>query len=95
MEKPNSDEEEETICKCFQVSESVIRAYIADNEVTEIKEVTEGCEAGGNCQSCHILIQLFIDEYQEELEPEQPPELVDSGKKENKKGFFGKLFSKD
>ena len=42
-------EEDEIICKCFQVKESAIRSHIAMNDVTEIEDVTLACEAGGNC----------------------------------------------
>jgi len=93
MENLISGEDDEIICNCFQVSEGVIRSFIEENQVTEIKEVTDGCEAGGNCQTCHILIQLFIDEYRQLNGTEQSPELISTGKQENKKGFFGKLFS--
>ena len=55
-------EEDEIICQCFQVTESKIRSLIVKNDVTEIDDITLACEAGGNCASCHILIQLFIDQ---------------------------------
>ncbi len=55
-------EEDEIICNCFQITESNIRSHIVKNAATEVKDVTLACQAGGNCGSCHILIQLFIDQ---------------------------------
>ena len=57
-------EEDEIICNCFQVTEGEIRSHIEKNDITEIEDVTSACEAGGECGSCHILIQLFIDQNQ-------------------------------
>ena len=62
MNLPHNMENDEIICQCFQVNENTIRATIAKDNLTEIDEVTERCEAGGGCHSCHILIQLFLDE---------------------------------
>ena len=84
-------EEDEIICKCFQVTESRIRSYIAKNDVTEIKDVTSACEAGGNCASCHILIQLFIDQNKHQKKLEQVPEFEVSKSKNNKGSFWKKL----
>jgi NifU-like protein len=91
MAKAVESEEDELICKCFQVTEAKIRTCIAEYEITEIEEVTNQCEAGGNCQTCHILIQLFIDQHQQDKAVEKAPESV-SAKTQNK-GFFGKLFA--
>ena len=55
-------EEDEIICTCFHIRESTIRSHIAKNNVTQVKDITLACEAGGNCGSCHILIQLFIEQ---------------------------------
>ena len=93
MEKSILVEEDEIICNCFQVTESEIRSYIAENEVIEIEEVTSGCEAGGNCQTCHILIQLFIDQHQQNHDPVEILELVSAERQENNKGFLGRLFT--
>jgi NAD(P)H-nitrite reductase large subunit len=94
MEQSNFDEDDEIICNCFQVTEGVIRDYIAENDVTDIKEVTSGCEAGGNCQTCHILIQLFIDENQQEKTLAQGQESTLIETPDKKLGFFSRLFSK-
>ena len=63
MNLPPKAEEDEAICQCYQVNESTIRAAIEKDNLTEIEQVTESCDAGGGCHSCHILLQLFIDEH--------------------------------
>ena len=88
-------EEDEVICKCFQVTESKIRSYIDENNVTEIEDVTSACEAGGNCASCHILIQLFIDQNKHKKDLEQKHSLNGKANSTNhKKGFWGKIFTR-
>ena len=86
-------QKEEFICTCFQVTEREIRTCIAKNDITEIEEVTSRCEAGGNCQSCHILIQLFIDQYQERKAPTREAVTVSDRQVDKKRGFFNRLFS--
>jgi ferredoxin len=56
--------------------------------------VTLACQAGGNCGSCHILIQLFIDQNNHKNKLEQTPEPEEAHLKNNKKGFWKKLLSK-
>ena len=73
MNIPAKIETDETICQCFQVNESTIRAAIEKDNLTEIEQVTEKCEAGGGCHSCHILLQLFIDEYQKKNDSHRGP----------------------
>jgi len=92
MDSPSSPDEE-IICQCFQVSDETIQAYIKKGNVRKIEEITEACGAGGGCQSCHMLIQLFIDQHHNS-EKSQPskPEQSDGGVK--KRGIFSKLFSR-
>ncbi len=86
-------EDDEVICQCFQVNESTIRTTIANDNLTEIDEVTERCEAGGGCHSCHILIQLFIDEYHKKDTPMD--DLVhEHGQKVKKEGILSRFFKK-
>ena len=86
-------EDDEVICQCFQVNESTIRTTIANDNLTEIDEVTERCEAGGGCHSCHILIQLFIDEYHKKDTPMD--DLVNEhGQKVKKEGILSRFFKK-
>ena len=93
MELPHNMDNDEVICQCFQVNESTIRATIAKANLTEIDEVTERCEAGGGCHSCHILIQLFIDEHQKKNT--SMDDLVhEHGKKVKKEGILSRFFKK-
>ncbi len=93
MNLPPKAETDETICQCFQVNESTIRAAIAKDNLTEIDQVTESCEAGGGCHSCHILLQLFIDEHQEKITSME--NLVqDHAKKVKKRGILSRFFEK-
>ena len=86
-------ENDEVICKCFQVNEGTIRAAIIKYNLTEIDEVTEKCEAGGGCHSCHFLLQLFIDEHQKKTTSME--DLVqDHGHKVKKRGILSRFFKK-
>jgi NifU-like protein len=87
-------EEDEIICNCFQITESTIRSHIAKNDAIEVKDVTLACEAGGNCGSCHILIQLFIDQNSHKNKLARTPEPEEANLKNNKKSFWKKLLSK-
>ena len=87
-------EEDEIICNCFQVTESTIRSHIVKNDTTEVKDVILACEAGGNCGSCHILIQLFIDQNSHKNKLARTPEPEEANLKNNKKSFWKKLLSK-
>ena len=93
MGKLDSTEVDDIICNCFQVRESTIRSCIAKGNITAIEDVTSACEAGGNCQSCHILIQLFIYQNPQNIAAENGRELVSAGMRTNKKGFFSRLFA--
>jgi len=86
-------EDDEIICKCFQVTESKIRAHIVKNDVTKIEDVTLACEAGGNCCSCHILIQLFIDQNKHKKTLGETHTFVDENSKKQNKSFWKKLLS--
>lgn len=61
-----SEEEGETVCYCFDVPDTVIRRVIRENDIEEVDQVTEICNAGGGCTSCHPDIEELIDEYQRE-----------------------------
>ena len=93
MNLPPAVEKDEIICQCYQVKESTIRDVIAKDKLKDIDSVTETCEAGGGCHSCHILIQLFIDQYQEKITVTE--DLVrDHGQKVKKKGILSRFFNK-
>lgn len=86
-------ENDEIICQCHQVKESTIRACIESNNLTTIEEVTQACSAGGGCHSCHILIDLFIDEHLKKSTPMET--LVTTHFDEVKKrGILGRFFKK-
>jgi NifU-like protein len=92
MDLPTNPDEE-IICQCFQVSDKTIKANIREGNLKEIEKVTEACGAGGGCQSCHMLIQLFIDQHQNLNKPsELKNENEEGGVK--KRGFFSKLFQR-
>tara|TARA_Y100001960_G_scaffold233680_1_gene245668 strand:+ start:302 stop:658 length:357 start_codon:yes stop_codon:yes gene_type:complete len=86
-------EEDEIICKCMQISESLIRSVISRGNLNTIEQVTEACTAGGGCHSCHILIQLFINEHQGKI-PDKDQLVSAHGDKVQKKGVLSIFFSK-
>jgi len=88
-----NSENDETICQCHQVSESTIRSCIASRNLKTIEEVTAACSAGGGCHSCHILIDLFIDEYYKKSTPMETLVHEHAGKVK-KKGILGRFFKK-
>ncbi len=85
-------QEAEVICQCFQVTDTTIKACIQSQDLKSIEDVTDACGAGGGCQSCHLLIQLFLDQHnKKEILNKEP---TNGNGKVNKRGFFSKLFSK-
>jgi NifU-like protein len=50
------------VCKCFRVSETEIRAVLAENEISEVEQVSELCKAGRGCGRCHEQIEELIAE---------------------------------
>jgi len=93
MNLPPKIETDEVICQCYQVNESTIRKAIAAECLSDIDSVTKACEAGGGCHSCHILIQLFIDQHQEKTTSME--DLVhDHAQKVKKKGILSRFFNK-
>jgi NAD(P)H-nitrite reductase large subunit len=91
MNLPPKVQTEEVICQCYQVNEATIRAAIEKDSLTEIDQVTESCEAGGGCHSCHILLQLFIDEHQQKTL--KMKDLVhDHAQKVKKPGILSRFF---
>jgi NifU-like protein len=53
--------DEALICTCFFVSERTIEREIRTGGLTTVAEVTNACNAGGGCGSCHQLIQEIMD----------------------------------
>jgi len=85
--------EDEAICQCYQVNESTIRAVNEKDNLTEIEQVTESCDAGGGCHSCHILLQLFIDEHHNTITSKECL-VEDHGKKIKKPGILSRFLDK-
>jgi NifU-like protein len=52
--------DEALICTCFFVSERTIEREIQTHGLTTVAEVTNACNAGGGCGSCHHLIQEIL-----------------------------------
>ena len=92
METPGGADEE-IICQCFQVSDETIKSHIKDKNLKEIEQVTEACGAGGGCQSCHMLIQLFIDQHHNPVK-DPPPKKKENSGGVKKRGIFSKMFSR-
>jgi NifU-like protein len=84
--------EDEIICKCHQVSEKTIRDQIAEKNITEVEQVTKACEAGGGCQSCHMLLELFIDQHQAKMKSSRSAVSSNGKPAEGKLGVLRKLF---
>ena len=90
MNLPPKAQTEEVICQCYQVNEATIRTAIEKDNLTEIDQVTESCEAGGGCHSCHILLQLFIDEHQQKTLTLEDL-ILDHAQKVKKRGIFSRF----
>jgi NifU-like protein len=52
--------DEALICTCFFVSERTIEREIQANGLATVAEVTEACNAGAGCGSCHQLIEEIL-----------------------------------
>lgn len=55
--------DEALICTCFFVSERTIEQEIQAKGLTTVAEVTNACNAGAGCGSCHQLIAEILNEY--------------------------------
>jgi NifU-like protein len=53
--------DEALICTCFFVSERTIENEIRSRGLATVAEVTNACNAGGGCGSCHQLIQEILE----------------------------------
>ncbi|MFN2456268.1 MAG: iron-sulfur cluster assembly scaffold protein [Pyrinomonadaceae bacterium] len=54
--------EEALICTCFGVAEKTIERVIQTGRLSEVREVTAACNAGGGCGSCQPLIQDILED---------------------------------
>jgi len=49
------------VCVCFAVTDVEVRAAIADG-ASSVGEVTRACRAGGDCGSCHGMIETMLED---------------------------------
>ena len=52
------------VCVCLAVKDSEVRETIADGAHTR-EAVTRACGAGGDCGSCHHMIEEMIEDHLE------------------------------
>jgi len=52
------------VCKCFGVTEQVIREAIKVNSLTTVEEITHFTKAGGGCTLCHDELKKILEEEQ-------------------------------
>jgi NifU-like protein len=50
------------VCKCFGVTEPMIRKAIQDNNLTSVEEITNYTKAGGGCTLCQEELQHILDD---------------------------------
>lgn len=68
------DTEGEIICRCFGVTDALIRKVIRENRLKTVEEVTNYTKAGGACGSCIPRIEDIIEEELKVVVKEpQPP----------------------
>lgn len=53
--------EDNIVCRCYVVSEDVIRRAIHDHRLRQPEEVTACTRAGGGCSSCYDDLQAILD----------------------------------
>lgn len=60
------------VCVCLAVTESEVRAAIEGGATTR-ELVTQHCRAGGDCGSCHGMIEQMIEDHlEDQLAAERP-----------------------
>lgn len=53
--------EKALVCTCFGITEERVIEVISIENVTEVSQVSDLCNAGSGCGSCRLLIQEYID----------------------------------
>jgi NifU-like protein len=66
-------EEENPVCKCFDVTEEKIRKVAAENHLTTVEEITNFTKAGGGCGECVPQIELILRDLWSLKPPVTPP----------------------
>lgn len=59
------------VCVCLAVTESEVRSAIEAGATTR-ELVTQRCRAGGDCGSCHGMIEQMIEDHLEDQRAAQP-----------------------
>ncbi|NJL02555.1 MAG: Fe-S cluster assembly protein NifU [Spirulinaceae cyanobacterium RM2_2_10] len=72
----HADDDGKLICKCFGISEPKIRRVIAENDLTEVEQITSYVKAGGGCGSCLADIEDLITSVQAELAAKAPAKVA-------------------
>jgi len=54
--------EENIICRCYVVTDAVIRNAVRRSSLREVPDVTRKTGAGGGCQSCWTELQEILDQ---------------------------------
>ena len=65
-------EEGNIICKCFGITDTLIRKEVRENNLKTVEEVTNYTKAGGGCGSCIEDIQKILDEELKRTPEEKP-----------------------
>lgn len=55
-------EEGEMVCKCFSVTDGLIRKAVRQNKLSSVEEVVQYTKAGGACGACMHEIQSILNE---------------------------------
>ena len=50
------------ICRCYVVTEGVVRKAIADHQLRQVEEITAVTHAGGGCSSCWDDLQAILND---------------------------------
>ena len=56
------------VCVCHAVTDREVKAAIEAGAATR-EAVTTACRAGGDCGSCHHMIEQMVEAHQEVVEP--------------------------
>jgi len=67
------DEHGRIVCKCFGITEDLIRRVIAENGLQTPEEVTNYCKAGGGCETCIDEIESLIALVHEKVVTHEKP----------------------
>ena len=49
------------VCVCFAITEEEVKSAITSG-AGSVSEVTRACRAGGDCGSCHGMIETMLEE---------------------------------